>query len=210
MSDEEYRKIIVTAYEYFYRIVTADFKYTYTPIPSDESALDNFLASMRKEYGKNLHISLILTFIEHSFDYWVGFKSESTRKTRYGLKGIMLSWIIGKPAIKRFENMSERVRHFPRALRYIHRTTGLNIYSEFGIEQVIKPELHDYIEVNPNEEYWKKMNHNTKHGLPTCVENTKLFNHKSELCMTCTAAEKCKGMLKESYKMLYKLRGYGE
>ena len=64
--------------------------------------------------------------------------------------------------------------------------------------------------VRRDEEREKKRYHNTDLGLSHCIENTTLYNHKSDNCFNCIYKSSCKVITKTHFNNIYKNRIYGQ
>lgn len=205
-TDEEYRDIIIRAYEYLYMEVNTTQDFQYTPNKVDELAVGKFIAYIRKEYHTN-NVEFILKFIETSF----GFYAKNTKNHIYGLRAIMLQWVIGTSAIKRNIKLDEDYPNFPRFLTFMRTRVGASLLSKFEVEtntEITKIPNSKYIEINQVEEDFKALCPDDELQLEHCITGTFLYNHNSTKCVFCTHMIECKKLLKLNYPKINKLRGY--
>lgn len=206
LTDEEYKDIIIRAYEYMYSVLNSYDDYIYTARLLDGKTIDNFINHIRLEDHTN-NVEFILNFIESSFGYY----AKNTTKYRHGLRTISLSWIIGKPAIQRTEQLKTDYPNFPNFLKFMRTRVGASLFAKFESEigtKVSKMSNQAYIKLSKVEEDFKALCENDDVLLEHCLTGTFLYNHNSTRCVFCYHMKECKNLLQQNYPKIYKLRGY--
>lgn len=211
LTFEEYREIVLKAYEYMYCEVNCHADYQVNLNLVDEMTVDNFVNFVISEKSDN-ELHYILNFIESSFNFYVKSMQSGEKHYRYGLKSIKIAWIVGKSAIKRHENFRANYPSLPKFLRFVRTKIKTDLWSKFGQEtgvgNVDKLTIDKYIELNDREESHKRKMYSTPTTLEHCISTTFLYNHKSNLCVFCDFRPDCKNKLKEFYPTIYRKRGY--
>lgn len=167
-----------------------NYKCTTTDISCFEKFVDHFGDNVGEEY--------IRKFTEYQMQSWFndGTDIDYSRQIRY-------SWFFGAKAIKRWEKFD---------IAFNVRTVRNDVKKKYDINVIeIKTEINQMVlQLIDSEEKHKTKYLNTKRGLLWCIANTTLYFHKSPKCAICIYKDDCKQALKENYKKIYKLRGYGE
>lgn len=178
---------IVKYYEYFYQKLSGNYSYNYFLTKRDRLIINNFLFifennGIKKEsLGPNFWYS----YFCFQFEYW------RTKYTFLGKNKVILSWIIGVEAYKRWNSKSKDWKWF----------SDNNLIRLFGINKQdlipIVVQKQDINKLNINQEILKK-NFAETNKLGMCFFYTNLYNDKSEICLNCKEQVDCK-KLKTSY-----------
>lgn len=164
---------------------------------ADVAAWNHFVET----YGMTVGQDFVRRFI--LFQLNARFGQREVKPDAYELKRVRLAWLIGKPAIARWEKVS------PRGTTQFVQREIRNVYTLRTV--LVQSHIQRFItEVVPREEHMKRAFHSTQKGFAWCVANTTLYNHKSRWCATCTFRTACKATLKENYPKIYKKRGYAD
>lgn len=163
---------------------------------SDVQAFNNFV----EYFGSNIGEEFIRDFVEYGIQSWFNTGTQQDYSTK-----VRISWIFGKPAIKRWHAFSPETNKFivRSHIKRIHdyKITAVKKYSK--LSSIVNT-------VRQSEENYKERFLNTKRGYAWCIANTTLYFHKSMNCMKCVFKNDCKQVLEKEYNKVYKLRGYGE
>lgn len=205
-SDEEYEDIIIRAYEYMYSELNTNADYRYNASITDKKMIANFIIFIKSEDHTD-NVEFILNFLESSFGYY----AKKRKELKFGLKSVMLSWVIGKKAVERTTKMREDFPDFPHFLKFMRTRVGASLLSKFEAETGTKTtrlKHETYIEINQVEEDFKSSCMDDTMILEHCITGTFLYNHKSTRCVFCPQRIDCKELLKKNYPKIYNLRGY--
>lgn len=207
MDREEFEKLTAEVYVSFYRGVTLKQDYTLPGNKINSAALRRFSAYAEQLHGiKMLGVGWIIDFIELSFHWW--YKKDHISKGKYSHDAIKLNWIIGEPAIDRYEKLQEKkyaASYFRSKMRV---EIGLKIRKHFERASLRKQSESWLIPLSPSEEIIKKELYNQPEGLVWCASQTTMFNHLSPLCSNCFNRTRCLDLMKKELPKLYELRGY--
>lgn len=186
--------IIGNLYEYYYQQSSLNTSFQFKPKEKDQNLIEKFLSILSATYViEGLGLDFFSDYFQFQLRYWDG------KKTRFGEGVIMLSWIIGDKAIKRWEKAKDEHIRWQNHL-YI-QNSGVRSH-----QKDIKVDNSFLINFNEIEERDKKMFLNTKKGLTWCLLNTTLFNHKSPTCLLCESQMQCISLLEKKYPSLFKMR----
>lgn len=190
-------KLVVELYKTYYKQITNN--HSFRMHMSDNRAtmvynfINNFLDLTKSNFVQE---DALKKFMEFQFNYWY------KRNAKYGAgTSIQLEWIIGKKAIKRWEEADKK---------YISWIIRKNLKKDHKIVVKKKDNQYDSVALNISivEEFEKERFFNTVKGYWNCIINTTMYNHKSEFCMQCNKSSKCKDNLKSKFPKIYKKRGY--
>lgn len=197
-SKAEFRKVVDYFREY-YQAVTKNKDYKVTMTDNKAKVVENFILLFKQNYNTNLlQDDILKKYFDYQFNFW--YKKDA----KYG-KGtsIQLEWILGKQALQRWNDVDKK------HLSFIVRK-NLKKHNDFSKVKLKKKksEFKVYIEVNEFEEIKKSKFINKDIGLEYCLQNTNMYNHKSQNCVSCKFKQECKQNLKIIYPIIYKIRGY--
>lgn len=183
-SNDEFENLICSIFTHYYRQIFGD-KFFRVNI---EKMNQRRSIELFKERISKIHKfeSLGVNF----FDNFILFNFLSKIEV-----GINLPVAIGPTSIQRYKDREETWLY---DIEYWSR--------ELGIKRFKQEKLNENIELNSNDEFYKKKFHNTEKGFFICLENTTLADPKSESCKTCKHIIECKKILKVNYELLYKER----
>lgn len=210
-SFDDYRDIILRAFEYMYCEVNTYSDHEVHTNKMDELAIKNFVADFQLKGIDPDNIDYILNFIESSFNYFVRLNEDNPNRFKHGLRSLHVSWIIGKSAIARHEYFQSKFGSMTRFLRFVRTKVKADLYSKFDEHVTYNDEGFDiqkYIELSSVEEKFKNLYYNQELSLEHCFTGTYLYNHKSSLCVFCIHNKKCKELLRKEYPNLFVKRGY--
>lgn len=190
-------KLICDLYEEFYRQVSLNPDFKYFPDSKgnkkDQLMICKFIKFLRKDYNQQYDINFLIDYFKFQFSHYAGVK------TKYGTNAIMIHWIIGPTAIKRWQDRDVRKKWLVRV--------KLKSEVQLKLFKVYKQKLNnDFVTVYAYEEVDKMRYHNTENGFAYCRFMTTLYNPASSACKTCIFKDKCKTILQENHPKLYKLR----
>lgn len=195
MKRKEFR-LVVDLFKIYYKKVSK--KDNFKLFMSDNRAkmIENFIQSFKSiTKSKILQEEYLSKYFDYQFNYWY------KRDAKYGQgTSIQLEWIIGKKAIKRWEEVDKK---------YLTWIISKNLKKDHKI-LIKKKQNKDYIvtELNEVDELEKQRSFNTVKGFWNCLINTTLYNHKSIHCMECNKSSKCKDLLEKKHPLIFKKRGY--
>ena len=99
-------KIICELYTEFYRQVSLNRNFTYIPMNSgpkkDHLMICRFIKFIKTDYNEQADIDFLINFFKFQFSHYIGIK------TSYGRNAIMIHWIIGPAAVKRWRERDVR------------------------------------------------------------------------------------------------------
>lgn len=146
-------------------------------------------------YGTAAGRDLAWKYLDYGFQSW--FNADFDSETH----AIRFSWIYGKPAIKRWEKLGQKVNVelSERDVKAKYKLYEAEVYGS-RLRAVLTA-------VRPFEEDFRKQYLNTKRGLANCVANTTLYQPNSLTCQRCRVKRYCVAILKRNYPRVYKVRG---
>lgn len=200
MRNKEVR-LVVEKFKYHYKAITNDESFRLNMTETRLTMTLNFIKAM-KDFTNSplLGEDYLKSFMEFQFNYWFEHEGKYGRGT-----SVQLEWIIGKKALKRWFERSEK---FKRATNKIVRK-NLKKKVKFKLDGVRNEGWSKtMLELREVEEFEKNMFFNTAKGFVNCTLNTSLYHHKSKFCMECKYKNKCKEQLIEQFPIVSKLRGY--
>lgn len=186
------------------------YKLNYT----ENTSLYNFSKFLKNEKSQYLNIDWLFDYFNIQFTYWDFIRSN---KEKNGEKYfIMLHWILGKKALKRYLNRSSRDTYFYHSSFFIkYEIKKSELLEDLKNKNFIIENKENFIEkdkiinINPlisQEEILKKEKYNTLEGFYICQEFTTLFRFNSNLCLKCINKIRCKKQLKNRFSELYQKR----
>jgi len=172
------KAIIYNLYEIFTKSITGS-DHKWTPTDADSKSVDRFIARWEKRgiKAESLGINFLYDYFCDSYNMW-------TRKGEE-IKEIPLSYIIGEPQLKRWDNRHKEYQY----LYMVGIMSKVNIPSLTEIKQVILGPL--IREDNVSEEYERQRFHNTPGGFMNCVTNTSMYKLGSSACTNCIYQSDC-------------------
>lgn len=194
-------KLVVEKFKYHYKAITGDESFRLNMTETRLTMTLNFIKEIKNFTNSPLlGEDYVKSFMEFQFNYWFEHEGKYGRGT-----SVQLEWIIGKKALKRWFDRSEK---FKRATNKIVRK-NLKKKVKFKLDGVRNEGWSKTMtELRPIEEFEKEMFFNTAKGFVNCTLNTTLYHHKSKFCMSCKYKDKCRVELKEQFPIVFKLRGY--
>lgn len=192
MTTEEITKSIISYYEYFIQSIGYK-KYIQKSLSTNEKKIvDNFIKTLQKQYSlPSIGSNFLFRYFAFQFQYY------STLEMRWG-KWIMLPWVIGKKAFKRWEEKKENWWYWcelflqEKNIRFV---------------EIVDKETNG-IKTNQWVEFEKSRYFNTERGFVNCIDHTALYNPHSLFCMRCSFRKKCKSLLQLNYPSLSKRKIY--
>lgn len=169
----------------------------YKPDGGERNVWEKFM----QEFGTNIGEDFIRQFAQFGFNYYFG-----DGQNRYTVS-VRFNWIFGSGMIGRWKKAKSKAQ-----ISGIRKSISRGLKSRYRLNTRRKNEDMTRIvtEVREIEEKFKSEFLNTKRGLPWCVANTTLYNHRSRVCLSCIYKSDCKEVLKTEYPGIWKTRGYGE
>lgn len=222
LKKEELPKILRELFKYYAGIIGCDsikqnaqgdlvYRFDYT----ESTAINNFAEFLKKEYPGYLNISKLFDFLGFGFCKWSYVKEQKEQETKrnYNIKA---HWIFGAKNFSEFLKRTKSQKYFyytkfvpkyniseDEIIKFL-KDKGLIIEKE---DIVIEDEIIIKIyPLNPTEENYKKLRHNTLDGLQLCLDNTTLYKYKSPFCINCIYKFACKKILKKNFPKLYQKR----
>lgn len=193
---------------------TIDNKKQYNFNYTENSSLYNFANFIKENKKYYLNIDWLFDYFNYQFTYW-SFIKESKEKNG-GIYIIQLHWILGKKALKRFDNKTSKDSYFYHSnffptyqikkenlIEWLEKKECLRV-EDFDLED--KKKLEALNTLNKKEENFKEKKYNTIEGFNICLNFTTLFRFDSILCKRCNFKSKCKRILKNNYPKLYQKR----
>ena len=186
-------------------------KFNYT----ENTSLYNFSNFLKEKNNQYLTIDWLFDYFNFQFTYWSFIKESKNKNGDYNFL-IMLHWVLGKKALKRYLNKTSKDTYFYHSNFYPKYNINKNDLIELlENKQYLVVEKEDIIEedkiilINPlnyKEEENKKRKYNTIEGFFICQQYTTLFKFNSNLCKNCKFKINCKKILKNNYPILYQKR----
>lgn len=171
------------------------------PIESHNDAINHkitdFLIELHKTIGlQSVDPTYIYNYLVFQFNYW------NDKKVGFGDR-ITFNRVFGRKSLERFRQRRNDFSWYNAQLSM----------SKFGIEpsminQFSTKKIKNFLTIDSQEELEKARFLNTVEGLRNCIDNTTLYNHRSNNCIICTHNVMCKKLLKQNYIGIYVDRGY--
>lgn len=160
---------VIILYEYFYRQVSGNLKYKFKPKDQDHRMIDKYLTNLTDSHGN-----------EYLYEYFCyQFSRYADLETRFGKGKVMLSWIIGEAALKKWREASPEERYWGDQLKLTYHLTN-------PFPTKIEP-----LNISQNKERERRRFYSTDRGLIHCTENN-LWDAKSKYCIFCKYKNYCK------------------
>lgn len=196
-------KIICELYTEFYRQVSLNRNFTYNPshsgLKTDQLIICRFIKFLKTDYNQQADIGFLIDYFKFQFSHYSGIN------TSYGKNAIMLHWIIGEKAIKRWKDRDVRKKWIVRVK--LKNEVELKLVETFNkIKRQDRAKQGIFINLQKHEEIDKNRFFNQDKGFDYCLVTTTLFNPLSELCLSCNMNKHCKTILEKNHPKLYKLR----
>lgn len=197
-------KIICELYTEFYRQASLNTNFTFTPMyfrrgNKDHLLICRFIKFLKTDYKDQVDINFLIDFFKFQFSHYCGVR------TQYGKNAIMIQWIIGPAAIKRWRERDVKRKWLVRVklkneveLKLTHTFNQLT--RERRRENQTFTKIYDYEEID------KSRHFNTEVGFQFCLYNTTLYNPKSKFCSTCNFRNECEKILQNNHPNLHKIR----
>lgn len=189
-------RFIVDLYENFNQQIGGNPNFKCRLSDNQAKMIDNFILTLDKDVGLyRVDDQYLIEYFEFAFNHWRTFKGT-----------IMLEWIIGKEAYKRWVNRNKKTFRYKLRKQIKKDVVVKTTFVKKKVSNGIWKEI--LIELNPVEESFKEQFFNTTKGFTWCYVNTTLYNHKSPLCAVCKNSTVCKKALENEHSNVFKLRGY--
>lgn len=193
-------------------IVCIDGKIKYELNYTENSALYNFAKFLRENKKHYLTIEWLFDYFNYQFSYW-NFIKENKEKNG-GLYLIQLHWVLGKKALKRFDEKTQKDTYFYHSNFFpkfqIKKDDLINKLKEKNLLEIKEEKEKDKViifnKLNKKEEELKQKKLNTIEGLQICLNFTTLFKFDSPICKICNYNIPCKKILKKTYPKLFQKR----
>lgn len=193
-------KLICELYQEFFRQISLNKNYIYIPDSSgnkkDQYLIVMFIKFLNKNYNQQVDMNFLIDYFKFQFSHYAG-----TVNSKYGRNSIMIHWIIGPKAIKRWKERDVRKKYIVKIK--LKKEVEINLKNVFKINNnndKIFNKIYDY------EERDKERFFNEDIAFNYCLMLTTLFNPKSKFCSGCRFKENCKKVLRENHPNIYKNR----
>ena len=193
-------------------IISIDGKVKYDFNYTENSALYNFANFLKENKKHYLTIDWLFDYFNYQFSYW-NFIKESKEKDG-GLYLIQLHWILGKKALKRFNEKTQKDSYFYHSNFFpkfqIKKEDLIEVLQNKNLLETEEEEEVDKIIIfnglNKREEELKQKRYNTIEGLEICLNFTTLFRFDSPLCENCNYRMSCKKTLRKNFPKIFQKR----
>lgn len=193
-------------------IISIDGKIKYNFNYTENSALYNFSKFLKDNKKYYLTIDWLFDYFNYQFSYW-NFIKESKEKNG-GFYAIQLHWVLGKKALKRFDEKTQKDIYFYHSSFFpkfkIKKEDLIKKLQEKELLEIEEEKEDDKIIVfnnlNKREEEIKQKRYNTIEGFQVCLNFTTLFKFNSPSCKNCFYKENCKKVLKKNYPKIFQKR----
>lgn len=163
----ENREKVAFLYQYFYRIVSNNRSFRYSPKQRESKMIDNFLSMLTPSHGD-----------DWMFEYFAyQFQRYDSMETSMGKGKVMLGWVIGKKALDHFRNASEEQRFW-----------GEKFVSENRIKNPFRYPLK--VNLSDNNDRERLRFYGTDRGILHCME-LELYDKKNKNCFLCRNKKDC-------------------
>ncbi len=201
MTGSQIYQAVIRIYEEFYRQATLKQSFEFKHHPSERKYIVQFTKWFKQRYREQKSINVLIKYFEFQFSHYAGIS------TKYGKNSIVLNWIIGKAAIKRWEDRDIEKGWLVKIR--LKRDVDMKLSKAFKSEimkerQEASRKMFD--EVNDYEEKEKQRFYNTIKGFIYCMTTTTLYNPKSKFCEGCNNKKICEFTLKNNLPEIHKLR----
>lgn len=197
---------------YYNEIGEKTYNFNYT----ENTSLYNFANFLKEKNPHYLTVDWLFDYFNTQFTYW-SFIKDSKERDNGEKYYIMLHWVLGQKALKRYLAKTKKDTYFYHSNFYPkYEIKKDNLIEALRIKGfIIEEEDSTIVEedklitINPlkdSEERQKKKLHNTIEGFYICLNFTTLFKFNSPLCMSCVYKNACKKQLKMRYPNLYQKR----
>lgn len=182
---------LIKFYTYFFQRIYSYRDFEYDPNQRDIKILQKF--AKRLDENVSLGDQWLFEYFAFQFKYWA-------EKKYKRFNAVVISYIIGEKAIERFEsNKNEHLSYF---ISEFIRKYQLNI-DDLTQNKYYK---RDLLNISKNEENEKLRIGDSYERILNCVENTTLFNIRSQVCVFCSKSKICKEIQQKKYPEVYRLR----
>jgi hypothetical protein len=194
-------KLIMELYQEYYIQISGHKNYTFRPTGNDKKLIARYAHWMWNVYGKeSVGLNILIQYFDFQFNYYCRLD------TRFGRGVIMLNWVIGDKARKRWQ---ERDKDWDFAVKFtLNRDTNqkFNRYFLTAVSQVQTEKRRKYLLELGVDERQKQRYYNSQRGFAICLSSTTLYNPKSPFCKGCLFADDCRKILQASYPKIFELR----
>jgi len=155
---------------------------------SNDDVIVDWLIELHKKINLNsISSNWIYNYLIFQFDYW------HSKQVRHG----------NKMSIKKIFAKKSLERYFNRSRNYSWYNAKKNL-AKFNINEIILKIFESRRrEQNNYDDIERARYHNTDKGLANCIEQTTLYDNRSQWCLVCKHAKVCKKLLQQNYKALY-------
>lgn len=185
---EEERRLVYGLYTYFYQKI---YGYSIGNAPQDrqQAMITNLGKRLSKYYEiSSLGFDFFFEYIMFQWEYWLD------KRTK---RKIALEWLIGKKAIQRWMDRNEHSAYF----------VNENIVKAYGIDRDgLRNKYYPGQENADDAEELEKTRHQGAARLYHCSQFTTMYNHRSQVCLSCDMKKDCKKLLQEIRPEIYKKR----
>jgi hypothetical protein len=159
---------VIQLYEHFFQITSNNPNFEFRPKIRDKKMIETFVSKLNVSQGPD--------WLFNYFCYQ--FQRYADKKTRFGKGIVMLGWVIGDKALKRYSEASDEEKYYGEKFRLDH-----NISNPLTIRTPVDTRSYRQRE--------KKRFYNQVRGLIHCKENDLKYDQKDKLCMFCKNKKEC-------------------
>lgn len=159
-------------YEYLYSASSGNRNFTFKPKERDLKMIENFVKTLNPSHGDDWLFNFMCFQFSRYYDL----------NTRFGKGRIMLGWVIGEKALKKYSNAPNEEKYWGE---------------EFKVKLELKNPLNKPVSCKPNKSYLdreRKRFEVPERQLIHCQEMN-LFDSKNKVCMFCKNKELCKKLV---------------
>jgi hypothetical protein len=200
MTGSQIYLAVIKIYEEFYRQATLRQYFEFKHHPMERKQIISFTKWFKKEYKEQKSIEVLIQYFEFQFSHYAGIQ------TKYGKNSIILSWLIGVKARKRWIDR-DKTKHW--LVKFRLKDVDMKLHKAFKDERLLEKIIKNqkiFSQLNSYEEKEKQRFYNTLKGFIYCMTTTTLFNPLSQFCNGCTNQNVCKTTLENHLPKIYKLR----
>ena len=159
---------VIQLYEHFFQVSTNNQNFEFRPKERERKMIDTFVSKLTPSHGEDW----LFGYFCYQFSRYIDLK------TRFGKGVVMLGWIIGDKALKKYRDASDEEKYWGDQFK-----TRFNIHNPLIEKQPI-----EYKEYKDKE---RRRFYNSVRGLLHCKEND-LYNDKNRHCIFCKNLKDCK------------------
>lgn len=155
-------------YEYFFQISSNNPSFEFRPKLREKKMVESFV--------KKLNVSQGSDWLFNYFCYQ--FQRYADKKTRFGKGIVMLGWVIGDKALKRYREASDEEKYWGEKFRLDNNTSNPLIN-------------RTPVDTRSYKQREKKRFYNQLRGLIHCKENDLKYDQKDKVCVFCKNKKEC-------------------